>query len=360
MTFSAAKPEDSLARAVLAFLKTEEGGSEALASLLHRHPEQWGEAFAHTGVLRQAATRGYAWDLLMSLGANPWADPFSVELLARHKHEPSLLSLISKSPPPWKRGEHVELLATASSRGLVAFTKSWPLPDDHTAAGDAARLFWTRVCHLSEHTEPPEFRRGMEALWERFPVDRQHPDFMALVETFAKLGHAPQGILNQLQAEDAQHPAVWAGSAPFLLMTALKAPYSSVAHRLVREISQKPECWRDPEGLNQTPLHTVCKHAKWSPEIQRCVAYLLRQGAEPNARDDEGCTPLHRAAPAARFGARNLLSVLANAGGDLEARDRDGRSVVDLIEHPRVRAWASARLLSTSTSVSPARNRVRL
>ena len=74
---------------------------------------------------------------------------------------------------------------------------------------------------------------------------------------------------------------------------------------------------RDKRG--RTPLHEAC-HAE-------AIAALLDAGADPNARDEDGLTPLHYAAEAAAIvGQTEAIAALLDAGADPNARDKRGRT----------------------------------
>lgn len=51
--------------------------------------------------------------------------------------------------------------------------------------------------------------------------------------------------------------------------------------------------------------------------VRRVEQILLEHGADPNARDDTGRSPLHRAA---RWGSPGCMLLLLDAGADIEVR----------------------------------------
>ena len=78
---------------------------------------------------------------------------------------------------------------------------------------------------------------------------------------------------------------------------------------------------RDKYGV--TPLH----RAAWKSETPAVVNALLDAGADLSARDKKyGATPLHRAAWLSETPA--VVQVLLDAGADLNARDKDGETPV--------------------------------
>lgn len=90
------------------------------------------------------------------------------------------------------------------------------------------------------------------------------------------------------------------------------------------------------ESRGQTALHVACRRKQDGKEDgaptladARLVATLLRYGADPNARDALGETPLHHALEACDAATARLL---ARAGADPRARDAAGRTPRDLLE----------------------------
>ena len=74
---------------------------------------------------------------------------------------------------------------------------------------------------------------------------------------------------------------------------------------------------RDGDGF--TPLHRAAAHSQ-TPET---VTALVNAAADPNARDVFGLTPLHRAAAFSQT--PEIVTALVNAGADLNARDLNAR-----------------------------------
>ncbi|WP_419906203.1 ankyrin repeat domain-containing protein [Hoeflea sp.] len=62
------------------------------------------------------------------------------------------------------------------------------------------------------------------------------------------------------------------------------------------------------------------------------VADCLNAGADPNARDEEGRTPLHWAAA---FGTAETVTALLDAGADPNARDEDDETPFDFAKRNR-------------------------
>ena len=72
------------------------------------------------------------------------------------------------------------------------------------------------------------------------------------------------------------------------------------------------------DRLGRTPLHDVANGGNLGE-----AASLLANGADPNARDDNGWTPLHFAA---QSGAIQVASLLLKHGAEVDAADSNGNT----------------------------------
>lgn len=84
--------------------------------------------------------------------------------------------------------------------------------------------------------------------------------------------------------------------------------------------SRRTMSWRFRRG----PLHEAVQDARWS-RWHEVVGLLLTRGAPVDARDVDGCTPLHLAAQAMNHHA--VQQLLAH-GADVNAKDKDGNSAL--------------------------------
>ncbi|KAG5193023.1 P-loop containing nucleoside triphosphate hydrolase protein [Tribonema minus] len=97
------------------------------------------------------------------------------------------------------------------------------------------------------------------------------------------------------------------------------------------------------QQVRQLAAHTCCQLPAREPAaaarsngpgiVQQVAAWLVENGADPNAQDRRGATALHDAAEHCNAAA---AAVLAWKGGDLSlARPADGKSVVDIVKGER-------------------------
>ena len=86
---------------------------------------------------------------------------------------------------------------------------------------------------------------------------------------------------------------------------------------------------KDKDG--RTPLHKAVDNSArgWAGMSPETVAALIAHGADVNARSMSGETPLH---VAARHGARELMAALIEAGANIRAKTDKGVTILDLWE----------------------------
>jgi len=89
----------------------------------------------------------------------------------------------------------------------------------------------------------------------------------------------------------------------------------------VEEVKKLLEKGANPNARDKygrTPLHWTAARGRLS-----AVEFLLEKGADPNAREQKGCTPLHWAAYNGRL---SVVKLLLEKGADLHAKDKYGRT----------------------------------
>jgi ankyrin repeat protein len=76
-------------------------------------------------------------------------------------------------------------------------------------------------------------------------------------------------------------------------------------------------------GLGRTPLHSAISPTASSVNCGRVIEVLIRHGADVNAQDSTGKTPLHLAAP---FGPDVALQLLLSSGASVDVLDDEGET----------------------------------
>ncbi|CAM9898819.1 unnamed protein product, partial [Ectocarpus sp. 8 AP-2014] len=77
-----------------------------------------------------------------------------------------------------------------------------------------------------------------------------------------------------------------------------------------------------------TPLHV----AAYIDDNRPSMIALLQKGANANARDDDGCGPLHLVCKYPKASAVAVADLLLRWGADETAADNDGNTAADLVK----------------------------
>jgi hypothetical protein len=100
-----------------------------------------------------------------------------------------------------------------------------------------------------------------------------------------------------------------------------------------------PQCWLRgaSEPCTRTPLHYAAKNGQF-----QCVRLLLKYGANPNATDGDGYTPVHYtcqihnpSTAGAQKEVRLTLTSLLEFGGDMKLRTNSGYTPVMLAKQQK-------------------------
>jgi ankyrin repeat protein len=114
------------------------------------------------------------------------------------------------------------------------------------------------------------------------------------------------------------------------LHCACNSGHPACAQLLIDHGAQVDEVTEDFEGCDQhgiTPLHLACDHnGKNITGFEECIRLLVEKGANINAQDPFGKTPLHYA-----YNNPNLIMILLELGADITIRDSIGYTVLERI-----------------------------
>ena len=115
----------------------------------------------------------------------------------------------------------------------------------------------------------------------------------------------PTGSVRRIRCPHGDRvPAAWSNPSPAVVEVLLKAGADVNA--------------KDSEGW--TPLHA----AAWSNQSPAVLEVLLKAGADVNAKSTDGVTPLHNAA--ANNPSPAVLEILLKAGADVRAINSEGKT----------------------------------
>lgn len=90
------------------------------------------------------------------------------------------------------------------------------------------------------------------------------------------------------------------------------------------------------------PLHYAADTNRWAPEAQAAtIEYLLSAGADPNALDGSGVSPLHRAV---RTRSAAAVRALLDGGADPHRRNRSGSTPLHLARQSTGRGGSGSAL----------------
>ena len=104
-----------------------------------------------------------------------------------------------------------------------------------------------------------------------------------------------------------------------------KALFDAVKNGNLAEVERLLDHGADLEARDNhgwTPLHWACY---WGRAV--IVRTLLERGAVTEVKDRDGYTPLQYAS---RYGRPDIARMLLDAGADIEARDRSGNTPLDI------------------------------
>lgn len=92
--------------------------------------------------------------------------------------------------------------------------------------------------------------------------------------------------------------------------------------------------------MGAEPLHYAADANRWDPAAQaETIEYLISAGADPNALDDRGVSPLHRAV---RTRSLDAVRALIDGGADPNAANKSGSTPLRLAVHTTGRSGSGS------------------
>lgn len=120
------------------------------------------------------------------------------------------------------------------------------------------------------------------------------------------------------------------GRSPLLLAIASKNPPATAARVVATLIDAGADVPGCRNRLGDTALHLPLQYMHSAAHAAGLIALLAGGGADPNAVDSTGRTPLHLAVASRHYAKAGVLVALIEAGADPDARDRKGNTAAHL------------------------------
>ena len=115
--------------------------------------------------------------------------------------------------------------------------------------------------------------------------------------------------------------------------------------------SHLPDCKANPKCLLFEDLYPLEKsdelRAKWWAITAADIKAMINSGADVNAKDNNGFTPLHSAAG---LGQAELIPVLVKAGAYINATDNSGRTPLDIARQNK--QWNAVKILEGGSDLA--------